>query len=63
MSRNFKIVVDWNNQTKRVVIIIKPYLNDFDNFKREIFMRMPELKGKPLEYHYEGQLEVFICFS
>lgn len=64
MVANFKIVVESNNETKRT-FIIRPYLPAFDNFKDEIFMRMPQLKEKPLEYHYEGQLVVFhfFCFS
>lgn len=61
MSQNFKIVVESNNQRKRV-FIIKPYLYDFDNFKNEIFLRMPQLKGKLLEYFYEGQLEGFFIY-
>lgn len=62
MVGNFKIVVKSNNETKRTFIIIKPYLATLDNFKEEIFMRMPQLKNKPLEYHYEGQLMVFYQF-
>lgn len=62
MSRNFKVVVETNNK-KDCVFIIRPHLIDFDNFKDEIFIRMPQLKGKPLKYHYEGKFDIFISLN
>lgn len=56
MTLNFKIVVQ-TVQTRRT-FIIRPYLNDFHNFKEEIYMRMPHLKGKQLEFYYDGKFEI-----
>ncbi|XP_031624754.1 sequestosome-1 [Contarinia nasturtii] len=54
MSRIYKICVV-NNLTESAgeVFAVKPYLESFDSFKDEIFIRMPELKNQPLKIYYQ----------
>lgn len=54
MSRIYKVSFD-NGLGKKEVFAIKPYLENFDSFKEEIFIRMPELKAKTLKFFYEGK--------
>lgn len=56
MSRIYKICVV-NNLTENTgeVFAIKPYLESFDSFKDEIFIRMPELKNQALKIYYQGK--------
>lgn len=41
------------------VFAIKPYLESFDSFKDEIYIRMPELKNQPFRIYYEGMCSHF----
>lgn len=54
MSRIYKICIV-NSQSEKAgeVFAIKPYLESFDSFKDEIFIRMPELKNQPLKIFYQ----------
>lgn len=54
MSQVYKILFD-NGSGKKEMFAIKPFLGRFDNFKDEIFIRMPELKNKSLKFYYEGK--------
>lgn len=54
MSRIYKVSFE-NGSGKKEVFAIKPYLENFDSFKEEIFIRMPELKNKSLKFFYEGE--------
>lgn len=56
MSRIYKICVV-NNLTENTgeVFAIKPYLESFDSFKDEIYIRMPELKTQPMKIYYQGK--------
>lgn len=64
MSRIYKIcVVNNSNETASDVFAIKPYLESFDSFKDEIFIRMPELKNQQLKIIYRGEcghIEIFL---
>lgn len=54
MSRIYKILFDNGSGTKEM-FAIKPFLERLDDFKDEIFIRMPELKNKSLKFYYEGE--------
>lgn len=46
-------VVNQSNESANEVFAIKPYLESFDSFKDEIFIRMPELKNQKLKIYYQ----------
>lgn len=48
-------VVNQSNEGANEVFAIKPYLESFDSFKDEIFIRMPELKNQTLKIYYQGK--------
>lgn len=51
MSRIFKVCIQGQE-----VIAIKPYLDNFQCFKEEIFIRKPDLKNKNLRFAYDGKI-------
>lgn len=56
MSRIYKIcVIGFPFDGANEVFAIKPYLESFDSFKEEIFIRMPDLKTQNLKIYYEGE--------
>lgn len=68
MSRIYKIcVINQSTENANEVFAIKPYLESFDSFKDEIYIRMPELKSQPLKIYYQGTCShfetVFASFS
>lgn len=64
MSRIYKIFIVNNvNETEGDVFAIKPYLESYDSFKDEIYIRMPELKNQQLKIVYRGKcghIELFL---
>lgn len=56
MPRIYKIcIVNPSNESANEMFAIKPYLESFDSFKDEIFIRMPELKNQTLKIYYQGK--------
>lgn len=59
MSRIYKIcLLNQSNENGCEVFAIKPYLESFDSFKDEIFIRMPELKNQPIKIYYQGKVHM-----
>lgn len=55
MSTIYKVfVLDHPVEGNRDAICVKPYLDNFENFKEEIFIRFPELRDAQLNIFYEG---------
>lgn len=54
MSRIYKVCIVGSDGANEV-FAIKPYLESFDSFKEEIFIRLPHLKSQDLKFYYEGK--------
>lgn len=60
MPQIYKVcVLNHLNDNSNEVFAIKPYLESFDSFKDEIFIRMPELKNQQFRIYYEGKCSHF----
>lgn len=55
MSRIYKVAICVGPSADKEIFAIKPYLESFDSFKEEIFIRKPELKNQPLKIYYTGK--------
>lgn len=55
MPQIYKVCVISSNDNANEVFAIKPYLESFDSFKDEIYIRMPELKNQPFRIYYEDE--------
>lgn len=55
MSRIFKVCV-LDGKKNPETFAIKPHLKNFDTFKEEIYIRLPELKNKSFKIFYTGKL-------
>lgn len=60
MPQIYKVcVLNHLNDNSNEVFAIKPYLDSFDSFKEEIYIRMPELKNQQFRIYYEGKCSHF----
>lgn len=56
MSQIYNIcVVGHPKESENKLFAIKPNVNNFDTFKNEIFIRMPELMDHSLTFFYQGK--------
>lgn len=63
MSRIYKVcVLDHPVEGRRDIICVKPFLDNLDNFKEEIFIRFPELSDEALSIFYEGECSHFVFY-
>lgn len=53
MSRIFKVSILGPDGSE--TIAIKPCIKKYENFKEEIFIRLPELKNKNFKIFYHGE--------
>lgn len=53
MSRIFKVCILGPDGSE--TIAIKPCIKKFENFKEEIFIRLPELKSQTFKIYYHGE--------
>lgn len=61
MTKIYKVVIlNHPLEGSNEVFAIKPYLESFDSFKEEIFIRMPELKSQTLKLFYEGKCSAIL---
>lgn len=64
MSRIYKVcVVSGPNEVGKDIFAIKPYLDSFESFKEEIFIRKAEMKNTPFKLYYRGKcghVEMFL---
>lgn len=60
MPQIYKVcVLNHLNDNSNEVFAIKPYLDSFDSFKDEIYIRLPELKNQQFRIYYEGKCSHF----
>lgn len=60
MPQIYKVcVLNHLSDNSNEVFAIKPYLESFDSFKDEIYIRMPELKNQQFRIYYEGTCSHF----
>lgn len=57
MSKYYKVSIQ-EKSVATEMFAVKPYLDSFDCFKEEIFIRKPELREKNLRFSYYGKWEI-----
>lgn len=63
MSQIYKVyILSEQNENENEIFAIKPSLDGFNNFKEQIFTRLPKLQVHSLKFYYKGMCSHFLNF-